>query len=190
MTEDKLTIEEKQTLLKLARQALENGVRGEKLPPLDLKSMPQRLQEPGATFVTLTIAGNLRGCVGALEAYQSLAEDVREHAVAAALQDFRFPNVGPEELSQIEIEVSRLTPPVPLEYTTPEDLLSKLCPEIDGVLLRDGSRRATFLPQVWEKLPDPADFLDTLCYKMGAASDLWRKKYLDVSIYQVEEFHE
>ncbi len=190
MTEDKLTAEEKGTLLELARQALEGGVRGEKLPPLDLESMPPRLQKQGASFVTLTIAGNLRGCIGALEARQPLAKDVREHAIAAALQDFRFPNVRPEELRQIEIEVSRLTAPIPLDYSAPEDLLSKLRPGIDGVLLRDSSRRATFLPQVWEKLPDPAEFLDNLCYKMGTAPDLWRKKNLDVSIYQVEEFHE
>jgi AmmeMemoRadiSam system protein A len=190
MAEDRLTTEEKQILLRLARQALEAGVRGEGLPPLDLESLPGRLREEGVSFVTLTSGGNLRGCIGALEPYQPLAEDVREHAVAAALQDYRFPNVRPEELSQIEIEVSRLTLPIPLEYTTPEDLLSKLRPGIDGVLLRDGSRRATFLPQVWEKLPDPADFLDNLCYKMGASSGLWRTKHLDVSIYQVEEFHE
>ena len=190
MPEDRLTSEEKETLLQLARQSLESGVRGEKQTPLDLQSMSQHLREQGAAFVTLTINGNLRGCIGAIEAYQSLAEDVREHAIAAALQDFRFPNVQPEELSQIAIEVSRLTPPTPLEYTTPDDLLSKLRPGIDGVLLRDGVRRATFLPQVWEKIPDPAEFLGNLCYKMGAATDLWRKKHLDVSIYQVEEFHE
>lgn len=190
MAEDKLTNEEQRALLKLARQALESGVRGEKLPPLDLKSMPARLQEPGATFVTLTIRGNLRGCIGALEPYQPLAEDVCEHAVAAALQDFRFPNVQPQELPQIEIEVSRLTHPVPLEYTTPDDLLSKLHPGVDGVVLRDGSRRATFLPQVWEKLPNSATFLENLCYKMGVAPDLWRNKHLTVLIYQVEEFHE
>jgi len=190
MSEDRLTEEEKLTLLKLARQALENGVRGEKMTPLVLQSLPPHLQEPGASFVTLTIDGNLRGCIGALEPYQPLAEDVREHAVAAALQDFRFPNVEPQELPQIEIEVSRLTQPVPLEYTDSEDLLSKLRPGIDGVLLRDGIRRATFLPQVWEKLPDPAEFLDNLCYKMGGSSNLWRKKHLNVSLYQVEEFHE
>ena len=190
MTKDKLTVEEQQTLLKLARQSLESGVRGEKLLPLALESMSARLREYGASFVTLTINGNLRGCIGALEAYQPLAEDVREHAIAAALQDYRFPNVRPDELSQIEIEVSRLTTPVSLDYDTPEDLLSKLRPGIDGVLIRDGSRRATFLPQVWEKLPDPVEFLKNLCYKMGAAPDLWRKKHLDVSIYQVEEFHE
>ena len=190
MTEEKLTIEEQRLLLQLARRALESGVRGEKLPPLNLASMPARLQEQGASFVTLTIGGNLRGCIGALEAYQPLAEDVREHAVAAALQDFRFPNVQLDELHSIEIEVSRLTPPVPLIYDTPEDLLVKLRPGIDGVLLRDGSMRATFLPQVWEKLPDPAEFLGNLCSKMGASYDLWRKKHLDVSIYQVDEFHE
>ncbi|MBN1451619.1 MAG: AmmeMemoRadiSam system protein A [Anaerolineales bacterium] len=190
MTEDKLTTEEKQTLLRLARQALELGVRGQKLPPLDLQSMPPRLREQGASFVTLTTHGDLRGCIGALEPYQPLAEDVREHAVAAALQDYRFPKVKPEELSQIKIEVSRLTTPVSLKYNTPEDLLTKLRPGKDGVLLRDGVQRATFLPQVWEKIPDPADFLDNLCYKMGALPELWRKKHLDVSIYQVEEFHE
>ena len=190
MAEDKLTAEEKQTLLHLARQALEMGVRGQKLPPLELESMPPRLQEHAATFVTLTIKGKLRGCIGALEAYQPLADDVREHAIAAALQDYRFPNVQPEELSQIEIEISRLTIPVPLEYSAPEDLLKRLRPGIDGVLLRDGTRRATFLPQVWEKIPDPAEFLDNLCYKMGASPDLWRSKHLAVSIYQVEEFHE
>ena len=190
MAEDKLTTEEKQILLRLARQALEMGVRGQTLPPLDLESMPPRLQEQGASFVTLTINDNLCGCIGTLEAYQPLADDVREHAVAAALQDYRFPNVTPEELPQIEIEVSRLTIPVPLEYSTPEDLLNKLRPGIDGVLLRDGKQRATFLPQVWEKIPDPAEFLDNLCYKMGASPDLWRSKHLDISIYQVEEFCE
>lgn len=190
MVEDRLTTEEKQTLLRLAREALEIGVSGKKLPPLELTSMPPRLQEQGASFVTLTTRGNLRGCIGALEPYQPLAEDVREHAIAAALQDYRFPNVKPEELSHIEIEISRLTIPVPLEYSTPEDLLSKLRPGIDGVLLRDGPYRATFLPQVWEKLPDSAEFLDNLCYKMGVSPDLWRKKHLEVFMYKVEDFHE
>lgn len=190
MAEDKLTADEKQILLRLARQALELGVRGQKLPPLDLKSLPPRLQEQGASFVTLTINDNLRGCIGALEPYQTLVDDVREHAVAAALQDYRFRKVTPEELSQIRIEISRLTIPAQLEYNTPEDLLARLHPGIDGVLLSDGAHRATFLPQVWEKIPNPAEFLHSLCYKMGAPPDLWRKKHLDVSIYQVEEFHE
>jgi AmmeMemoRadiSam system protein A len=187
---DQLTLEEKQTLLRLARQALELGVRSEKLPPLDMDSITPRLRADGASFVTLTARGNLRGCIGALEAYQPLAEDVREHAVAAALDDYRFPPVQVGELNGIQIEVSRLTAPVPLEYASPEELPAKLRPGVDGVILRDGSRRATFLPQVWEKLPEAENFLDNLCHKMGAAPNLWRYKHLEVLIYQVEEFHE
>jgi AmmeMemoRadiSam system protein A len=186
----KLTSDEKDLLLRLARQALESGVKGEQLPPLDLGSLPPRLRMQGTSFVTLTVHGRLRGCIGALEPYQSLAEDVREHAVAAALNDFRFPPVRPEELFDIHIEVSRLTVPEPLVYASPEDLLTMLRPGTDGVLLREGSRRATFLPQVWEKIPDPAEFLDHLCRKMGANAGLWREKQLQVSVYQVEEFHE
>lgn len=190
MSEDKLTDEEKLTLLELAREAMECGVRGQTLTPLDLHTLSPRLQSCSSSFVTLTVGGQLRGCIGGLEPYHPLAEDVREHALAAALQDYRFPAVCPEELSQIKLEISRLTVPVPLEYRSPEDLLAKLRPGIDGVVLRDGARRATFLPQVWEKLPDAAGFLDNLCYKMGAAPDLWRTKHLDVLVYQVEEFHE
>lgn len=185
-----LTPEEKRTLLRLARQALETGVRGAPLLPLDDASLTPTLRADGASFVTLTVHGSLRGCIGALEPYQPLAEDVREHAVSAATQDYRFPTVEVSELAGIEIEVSRLTMPVPLEYTGASDLIYKLHPGTDGVILRDGIRRATFLPQVWEKIPDPAEFLENLCYKMGAAPDTWRKKKLEVLVYQVEEFHE
>ena len=187
---DQLTLAEKHTLLQLARQALESGVQGSSLPPVDEASLTPALRAEGASFVTLTVGGNLRGCIGALEPYQPLAEDVREHAVAAALQDYRFHPVQREELPRIEIEVSRLTIPVPLVYKDAADLLSKLHPGVDGVILRDGFRRATFLPQVWEKIPDPSEFLENLCYKMGAAPDTWRRKKLEVLIYHVEEFHE
>ena len=185
-----LTVEEKQTLLQIARSSIESVVSGKSLPLLDRSAFTQSLNAKGASFVTLTIDGNLRGCIGALEAYQPLAEDVREHAIAAALEDPRFPPVSERELNGINIEVSRLTRPVPLEYKDADDLLSKLHPHIDGIILKDGYRRATFLPQVWEKIPDRAAFLDNLCYKMGARDDLWRVKHLDVLIYQVEEFHE
>ena len=188
--EDSLNDDEKKILLRLAREAMERGVRDGKIPTLDETALSPRLKDNGASFVTLTINGQLRGCIGALEAYQSLAEDVREHAVAAALQDYRFPPVQANELDMIHIEVSRLTAPQPLEYSTPEDLISKLRPNVDGVILRDGSRRSTFLPQVWEKIPKPADFLSQLCYKMGASPDAWRRKHLEALIYQVEEFHE
>jgi len=188
--EHKLTLEEQQTLLRMAREAMECGVRGRKLPPLDERSLLPHLREQGASFITLTIRGQLRGCIGALEAHQPLATDVREHAIAAALEDPRFPPVREDELSRIQIEVSRLTRPIPLEYKDAADLLSKLRPNVDGVILRDGNRRATFLPQVWEKIPDPADFMDNLCYKMGVSDNAWRVKHLNVFIYEVEEFHE
>lgn len=185
-----LTDGEKQTLLRLAREAMEYAVKGKVLPPLDLKSLTPLLREDGASFVTLTVDDNLRGCIGALEAYQPLAEDVREHAVAAALQDPRFPPVGDAELNRIRLEVSRLTAPHPLEYSTSEDLLKKLHPHVDGVILKDGFRRATFLPQVWEKIPNPAEFLSHLCQKMGARPNLWREAKVQVHVYQVEEFRE
>jgi AmmeMemoRadiSam system protein A len=189
MTE-KLTLDEQKLLLGIARTSMENAVRGIKSPQTDASSLSPSLREQGASFVTLTIRGQLRGCIGALEAYQPLADDVREHAVAAALEDPRFPRVREDELSRIQIEVSRLTRPVPLEYKHAQDLLSKLKPHVDGVILKDGYRRATFLPQVWEKIPDAPGFLDQLCYKMGANPNLWRTKHLEVFIYQVEEFHE
>ena len=188
--DDQLTAEEKQTLLRLAREALQAGVAGHRLPALDLQGMTPPLRADGASFITLTIDGHLRGCIGALEPYQPLAEDVREHAVAAALEDPRFPPVSGEELDRIHIEISRLTLPKNLEYTNAQDLLSRLRPHVDGVILRDGFRRATFLPQVWEKIPGKAEFLENLCYKMGVAPDTWQRKHLDVLTYQVEEFEE
>jgi AmmeMemoRadiSam system protein A len=188
--DDLLTPEERELLLRLARQAMQAAVCDQLLPPLDLKSLPPHLQEPGASFVTLTAHGELRGCIGRLEPDDPLAEDVRQHAVAAALQDYRFPPVQPEELPEIAIEISRLTMPKDLPYTTPQDLLQKLRPGVDGVILRDGFYRATFLPQVWEKLPDPATFLSHLCQKMGTPSNLWQRKKIKVQVYQVEEFHE
>ncbi len=181
---------DRKLLLSLARQSIENFTNGTSVPLIDKRSLSPVLQEQGACFVTLTSRGYLRGCVGALEAYQSLAEDVCEHAVAAAFQDYRFPPVQARELKDIEIEISYLTKPEPLKYENPDDLPKLLRPNIDGVVLRDGGRRATFLPQVWEKIPNPEEFLEELCMKMGAPADLWRRKRLNVTIYQVEEFHE
>ena len=189
--QEKLTLEEQKVLLRLAREAMERGVRGEELLPLDVSFLSLPLCEEGSSFVTITLRAQLRGCIGSLEAYQALAEDVRVHAMAAALKDPRFPPVREEELSEIQIEISRLSRPVPLEYKDANDLLSKLRPHVDGVILRDDTyRRATFLPQVWEKIPKPAEFLDNLCYKLGVESDLWRRKHFEVLTYQVEEFHE
>jgi uncharacterized protein len=190
MTNNRLNQTEQETLLKIAREAIEKSVTGGSLPKVKLAALPPSLKENGASFVTLTVQQRLRGCIGALQAYQPLAEDVQEHAAAAALQDPRFPEVIPAELPGISIEVSVLSPQTPLAYEDAQDLLNKIRPGVDGVVLQDGLRKATFLPQVWEKLPDPAMFLSQLCMKMDAPADLWRKKPLDVYIYQVQEFHE
>jgi uncharacterized protein len=189
MTE-RLSQTEQSILLQIAREALKNAVKGKPLPEIDLSLLPSSLQVLGASFVTLTIDGRLRGCIGTLEAYQPLAKDVQEHAVAAGLQDPRFPIVQPPELSHIHIEVSALSPKAPLHYENPQDLINKLRPNIDGVVLQDGYWKATFLPQVWKQLPTPPEFLSHLCLKMGAPANLWQKKPIQVYTYQVQEFHE
>lgn len=185
-----LTQEEKNLLLAVARQSIENAVAGRRLPTLALDGMPPALRENGASFVTLTRQGQLRGCVGSLAAHQPLFEDVRQRAMQAAVDDTRFPPVSAPELKEIEIEISCLQPAVPLEYDDPASLPALLRPGKDGVVLSDGRRRATFLPQVWDQLPRAEDFLSHLCAKMGASPDLWRRKALSVLIYEVEEFSE
>ncbi len=190
MSTEVLTDEERNLLLRLARQSIWNVVNDLPLPEIDLEQVSRALAAPGATFVTLTRHGELRGCIGTLEAHQPLVQDVCEHAVAAAFEDYRFPSVREAEVDELEIEISRLTPPVELVYETPQDLPGLLCPGVDGVILRDGSNRATFLPQVWEKAETPEQFLAHLCMKMGAPPNLWQRKKLRVFTYQVEEFHE
>ncbi len=190
MPETHLTASDRSYLLALAKKSIESCISGNSLPAIDKTTLSPILMELGACFVTLTIKGQLRGCIGALEPYQSLVEDVREHAVAAAFEDYRFPPLQAMEFEDIEIEISYLTRPKPLKYERTDELPHLLRPQVDGVVLRDGARRATFLPQVWEKIPQPEDFLDELCMKMGAYPDLWRRKKLDVLTYQVEEFHE
>jgi AmmeMemoRadiSam system protein A len=190
MKADRLTGEERQFLLRIAREAIVCAAAGQTLPELELSSLTARLKEQGAAFVTLTIHDQLRGCIGALQASQPLALDVQEHAVAAATEDYRFPPVRQDEVDQLVIEISRLSPSHKLAYADAGDLLKKLRPGVDGVVLRRGFQRATFLPQVWANIPDPADFLTQLCFKMGASGDLWRREHLQVLTYQVEEFKE
>ena len=182
--------DDRKILLSLARKSMEAAATGESLPSMRLKDFSTELQEDGASFVTLTVKGALRGCIGTLEPYQPLVKDVVEHAAAAAVEDYRFRPVSPKETELISIEISVLTKPVKLEYSGSEDLLSKLRPGLDGVVLKDGRMRATFLPQVWDQLPDKSEFLDHLCSKMGASPALWKIKNMEVLTYQVEEFSE
>ncbi len=185
-----LSPDDRKRLLELAREAMTDAVTGKRKKDIDISSISDPLRQIGASFVTLTIEGDLRGCIGTLEAYQPLYRDVQDHAIQAALEDYRFPPVTAEEIPLISIEISRLTSPVPLPYKKPEELPGLLKPHVDGVILKDGFHRATFLPQVWQQLPEPPIFLSHLCQKMGAAPDLWKRKVLEVSIYHVEEFSE
>lgn len=179
-----------QYLLKLARETIACRLQGEEPPPVDLDALPESLSRDGACFVTLTKRGELRGCIGSLEARRLLVEDVRANAMAAAFHDPRFPPVRTEELDDLCVEVSVLSAPQPLSYDGPDDLIAKLRPGVDGVVIESGWNRATFLPQVWEKLPDPHQFLGQLCRKAFLPTDAYRKPGLDVYVYQAEKFKE
>jgi AmmeMemoRadiSam system protein A len=148
------------------------------------KSFDEKLFEPDAAtkkkygkklacFVTLTINGELRGCVGSLEAEKPLWEDVRDNALHAAFDDYRFKPLELEDLPKIHIEVSILTEPQPLPYKDSPDLLDKIDSSMGLILKKDG-RKATFLPQVWEQLPDKLDFLEHLSFKAGLDKDAWQ----------------
>ncbi|MFL7813153.1 MAG: AmmeMemoRadiSam system protein A [Anaerolineales bacterium] len=185
-----LTHTEKRLLLQIARDAIQRALQGEGRQRLDPKEYPPHLREIGACFVTLTRKGELRGCVGSIEASQPLVLDVRDRSLAAAFEDPRFPPLSPRELSELEIEISILTPPERLQYHDPADLPGLLRPGVDGVILTYQFRRATFLPQVWEKLPEPEVFLGRLCQKMGLEAGAWRHYLMEVETYQVEMFTE
>ena len=142
------------------------------LEPKAVGALPQ-LAERGATFVTLTQNGRLRGCIGSLEAYRPLAIDVAENAIAAAFHDRRFAPLGRDELPRTRVEVSLLAPAEPFPVVSEADAIARLRPGIDGLVLGYGRRRATFLPQVWESLPDPREFLAQLKLKAGLSADFW-----------------
>lgn len=177
-------------LLHLARQAIREYLKTGKKPVVVESELAAELKTERATFVTLTIGGDLRGCIGSLQAHRPLYLDVINNACSAAFGDPRFPPLDSAELEKIKIEISILTPPQLLDYEDSEDLLKKLRPGVDGVILGDGFLSATYLPQVWEDLPDKAEFLSSLCMKAGLARDTWEKKKLKVELYQVEKFEE
>ena len=185
-----LSEDEGQSLLAVARNAIKNRLNNAEPPQIDWKELPEKFQEQLGTFVTIAIDGNLRGCIGHIIPRETLIEGIQENAVNAAFRDPRFPPLAKEEFDKIAIEISILTPPQELSYTDAEDLLSKLRPGIDGVIIQKGYYEATFLPQVWEQLPDKEEFLTHLCMKAGISHDSWRKEKLQVSTYQVQAFEE
>jgi hypothetical protein len=147
------------------------------------------LDHPGATFVTLKVEGELRGCVGTLQPRRRLGEDVRANAQAAAFDDPRFPPLAPVEYDALEVEVSVLSASTPIVVASERELHAQLRPGLDGVTLQWGVHRATFLPQVWEHLPDPREFLAHLKRKAGLPHDFWSSD-LEVLRYTVEKFTE
>ncbi|MDT8376311.1 MAG: AmmeMemoRadiSam system protein A [Mariprofundaceae bacterium] len=147
------------------------------------------LSDPAATFVTIKRDGELRGCIGSLQARNSLLDDLQNNAIAAAFHDPRFPPLTEHELDQIQIEVSVLSSPEKIEFVSEADLLAQLKPHVDGVIFSYGNHQSTFLPQVWEQLPDPELFMAHLKQKAGLAADFWSSDVL-IYRYNVEKFTE
>lgn len=179
--------QQRRILLEVAARSIATGL--ERGMPLDLDptDYPEPLRAVRATFVTLEIDGALRGCIGVLDARRPLVEDVAHNAFAAAFQDPRFPRLHPDEFPRLTIKISVLTPPEPLEFASQSDLLDRIRPGVDGLILTDQGRRGTFLPSVWEQLPDPASFLEHLKRKAGLPFGYWSDT-LRVSRYATESF--
>jgi AmmeMemoRadiSam system protein B/AmmeMemoRadiSam system protein A len=173
------------TLLALARDAIDSGISNKNV----VARNDGWLAQAGATFVTLKRAGALRGCVGSLEAARPLGVDVAENAFGAAFRDPRFPALTSDEWPQCTVEVSLLSAPKPLRFADEADLLAQLVPGEDGVILESGGRRGTFLPQVWEGLPEKAAFMQELIAKAGLPKDT-RLARCKVMRYRVAKFHE
>lgn len=184
--EPTLALVERRALSVVARSAIERGLRGEE-PHVDSSDYPPPLRERRASFVTLRRAGELRGCIGALEAQRPLVQDVAQSAHGAAFGDPRFSPLAPEEFPHIEIHISVLSPLDPIAVGTREELLAAIQPKRDGLLLRQGMLRGTFLPSVWESLPDPRDFLRELERKAGLGADAW-KRPIECFRYTTEEW--
>ena len=176
-------------LLAQARQAISAQLDAAAPPPAAPEPDCAELHQPAACFVTLTKGGELRGCIGSLEARRSLLEDVRANAVAAALRDPRFPPLSREELAQVRLELSQLTRPQQMPVSGEEEALRQLRPGIDGLIFSVGSQRSTFLPQVWEALPQPQQFLAQLKIKAGLPPNFWSPE-VRLWRYQAEKFKE
>lgn len=181
----------REALLHTARSSIRHGLaRGEPLQPA-LEAAPAALLEHGACFVTLQLANELRGCIGSLEAYRPLLQDVAVNAYAAAFRDPRFAPLREVEFEQVELHISVLHPPEPLRFDSEQALLAQLRPGVDGLILEAEQRRGTFLPVVWEALPEPDRFLGELKRKAGLQADYWSEdvrvwRYTTESLQEME----
>ena len=195
-TDDAAVLNDRQgmALVALARHTIAEklGLKQAAETPAGLQAIlaEDALQARRGTFVTLKINGQLRGCIGNIEAAGTIVDSVRRNAVNAAFRDPRFAPLSAAEFDDVDIEVSILTEPKPLSYTDARDLLARLRVNEDGVIIRRGGAGATFLPQVWEQLPRPEEFLSHLCLKAGLPADDWKRPGLEVLTYQVQYFEE
>jgi uncharacterized protein len=172
-------------LLSVARGAIERTLGVAYVPA----PAHPRLAERGASFVTIKARDDLRGCIGSLNAHRPLGEDVAHNALAAAFRDPRFSPITVEEWPRLRVEVSLLSEPDFMEFSSEAEVLARLRPGIDGVIFFNGCQKATFLPQVWEQLPTPRDFLAALKHKAGLRADYWGSKVM-IATYQVEKWKE
>lgn len=182
-----LTEQQGQTLLKIARMTIAGNL-GMEVENIDAQAAVPDVE--CGTFVTLKKNGQLRGCIGNLQAMGSVTEGIQRNARSAAFHDSRFPPLTIEEFDQLEIDISVLSQAQVLEYSDGSDLISKLRPGIDGVILQLGGAGATFLPQVWDQLPDAEQFLGHLCRKAGLAETAWQDSHPQIEVYQVQCFEE
>ncbi|OQK16579.1 hypothetical protein AU255_01345 [Methyloprofundus sedimenti] len=185
-----LTRSQQQQLLQVARDSIAYGLKHGQALPLNSKEYAPELQVLRATFVTLEIKHQLRGCIGMLEAVRPLVIDIAENAFAAAFRDPRFPPVSEQEFhAPLDIHLSILSPAEVMSFYSEEDLIRQLRPGIDGLIMQEGSKRGTFLPSVWESLSEPDDFLQHLKQKTGLAKEYWSDS-LKISRYECEYISE
>ncbi|MEW8507032.1 MAG: AmmeMemoRadiSam system protein A [Candidatus Thiodiazotropha sp.] len=175
------------TLLQIAARSIEYGLEMGRPLAVAAADYEAEMQQPRASFVTLLLHGALRGCIGHLEACLPIIEDVAENAYAAAFRDPRFPPLTATERANLEIHISALTPAEPVAFDSEADLIAKIRPFEDGLILVEGHHRGTFLPSVWESLPDSRVFLNHLKQKAGLPATHWSET-LEVFRYQTESF--
>jgi AmmeMemoRadiSam system protein A len=181
----RFTDQEKEQLLQLAADSIEYGLHSGRPAPVRPADYSETLRQPGASFVTLYLHEQLRGCIGTLEAMRALITDVAANAHAAAYSDPRFHPVNNREIEFLEISISVLSAPEPMNFSSEEDLLAQLRPGVDGLILQEGRYRGTFLPSVWDTLTHPQEFLCQLKRKAGLAPDYWSAT-LQVQRYTAE----
>lgn len=178
---------QRQQLKQIAQASVKNGLTAGKALAININEVELTLRAARATFVTLKIKGKLRGCIGRLHAERPLVEDLAENAYAAAFRDPRFPPLNETEYLLLQYHISVLEEPEDLVVSSEAELIEKLVPGQDGVILSDGRHQGTFLPSVWESLPNPADFIKHLKRKAGLPASSWSDHYR-VQRYSVEEF--